>query len=121
MLRTLRESISHGMAGLAFVFALALGGFELAQALARVAVDAIRQNVGGVQSGYLLDFRIGDTRIEYSVVLEATLTVVLIAATLFLVWRLSRHTVRTCPECRSEIPVQASVCRYCTAELAGED
>ena len=121
MVRTLREFLARGgISGLALVFALAFAGVELATAIAQVAVSVISQNLSDVDHGFRLDFHIGGTRIEYTLVLQAAVTVLLVLGGLLLVWQLTRSTVRACPECLSEIPDEASVCRYCTAELGEE-
>jgi len=122
MPRVLRELLARGgVASLALVFALALAGFQLATSLAQQATSALAQNVSDFDRGYPLDFHIGDTRIDYSIVLQAALSLLLVGLGLYASWRLTRRAIRACSECRSEVPAEASVCRYCTAELAGEE
>lgn len=122
MLRLLRELLARGgVASLALVFALAFAGYALANSLAAQAVSALAQNVGELERGYPLAFHIGNTRIDYSIVLQAALSLLLVGFGLFATWRLTRSDVRECPECRSEIPANASVCRFCTVELTGRE
>ena len=110
--------LAHGgVSTLTLVFALAFAGFYLASALAQVAVSALAQHVGEAEAGGPLEFRVFGTRIQYEYVLQQALTLLLVVAALYGIWRLTRAGVRTCPECHSEIPRHASVCRYCTADL----
>jgi large conductance mechanosensitive channel len=78
-----------------------------------------------------LTFTINDSTFRYGEFLNALLAFVLIAAVLFflvikpvnaLIERTRREgtpdpTTRQCPECLSEIPVDARRCAYCTAEV----
>ncbi len=109
----LREMLAHGgIAALALVFALAFASFYLVDALSQVALFVFQQHIDET-----LEFKIAGTEIYYGQALVATLTVLFVAGALYGLWRLTRNTYRTCPECRSEIPREASVCRYCTTEL----
>ena len=107
---------------LALVFALALAAFYVANALAEIAIYVLSQHVGGADGGFgVLDFHILGTEIYYAGILQGATALLLIAGVLYVVWRLTRSAVRTCPECHSEVPRAASVCRYCTADLPGGD
>jgi cytochrome c1 len=120
-MQRLREMLAHGgIAILALVFALAFAAFYLADALAQVAVVALQQHAIDPETGGDLAFSIAGTRIEYARALQNTLAVFLIAIAMLSVWRLTRRVTRVCPECRSDIPREASVCRYCTTELSAE-
>jgi large conductance mechanosensitive channel len=113
-----REMLAHGgIAVLAVVFALAFAAFALADAVAEVAVVALQQHVIDAETGGALAFSIAGTDIDYTRSLQGALSVLLIAGAFFALWRLARSAVRTCPECCSDVPRPASVCRYCTAEL----
>lgn len=105
-----------GIALLAVVFALALSAFHLATALARELVSALQQNTGD-ETGSSLSFTVGDTLVSYAEVLLYATTLALVALALFGTWLLTRRTTATCPECRSSVPLTASVCRFCTTEL----
>lgn len=106
-----------GIAVLAVVFALAFAAFEVADAVAEVAVAVIQQLAIDEQEGGDISFTIAGTTVYYSGVLHAALGAVLLVGAFYAVWRLGRGVTRTCPECRSDVPRQASICRYCTTEL----
>ena len=116
----LRELLAHGgIVTLAVVFALAFAVFNLAQALSYQVLFAIQQQGRDDDGGFLdIGFTIADTRISLAEVLSYTLTLVLLALALLGAWRLTRRAARVCPECRSSVPAAASVCRFCTTELA---
>ena len=118
-MQRLREMLARGgIALLAVVFALAFATFELADSVSEAAVAALQQHIVDPESGGSgFDFRIAATDFDLYVVVRATTALFLIAALLFVVWRLTRRESTECPDCRSEIPLSASVCRYCTADL----
>lgn len=103
---------------LAVVFAIAFAAFELADAIAQAVVTAIQYELLDPESGDSgLSIRIGETDIELSYVLQAGIALILMATLFLAIWRLTRRGSRTCPECLSAIPSQASICRYCTTDL----
>lgn len=107
-----------GMATLAVVFALALAMFNLATAFAQEVVSVLERHLADPETGdSAFQFRIADTDIYVGGVLLYGIALMLIVGALYASWRLAHGSVRTCPECRSDIPLEASVCRYCTAEL----
>lgn len=115
----LRGLLAHGgVAPLAALFAVAFAAYGLAQSLAQVVVYALQQHLVDEESGGSgFAFSVAGTEFElYSLVL-AGLALTFAGAFLFIVWRASRRSSRECPSCLSQIPVAASVCRYCTAEL----
>ncbi len=118
-MQRLREMLAQGgIVMLAVVFALAFAAFELADSVSEAVVTALQQHLVDPESGGSgFDFRIAGTDFDLYVVVRATTALFLIAALLFVVWRLTRHESRECPECCSETPLDASVCRYCTADL----
>jgi ribosomal protein L40E len=65
-----------------------------------------------------LQFHVRHTRVDVTDLLVSALALVLLAATLLALLRKSARFYRTCPECLSDIPHDATVCRYCTADLA---
>lgn len=113
----LRETLaSGGIATLAVVFALAFAAYYLVIATAQVAVNVLGQQISS-RNEFPFDLHIFGSDIQYEGILDGALTVVLVVLALYGVWRFTRGSVRICPECHSEIPRQASVCRYCTSEL----
>ena len=119
-MQRLRELIAHGgIAVLTVVFALGFAVFFLAQAVSGQVVFAIQQQGRDDDGGFWeIGFTIADTRISFSEVLLSAITLVLLALALWGAWRLTGRAARVCPECRSSVPAAASVCRFCTSELA---
>ena len=115
----LRALLSHGgIAGLAVLFAVAFATYGLAQSLAQVVVSALQQHLIDEESGGSgFSFSVAHTEFEWYGVVLAGLALAFAAAFLFVAWRLSRRSLRECPSCHSQIPLEASVCRYCTTEL----
>lgn len=108
--------LAHGGIGvLAVVFALAFATFGLANALAQVLVSVLNQQVSDADFGGLT-FDIFGTTIYYEPALQTSLAILFLCTALWGLWRIVRKTVRTCPECLSDIPRHATVCRYCTTE-----
>ena len=115
--------LAHGgIAILAVVFALATATVSLADALAREVISVLQQHLSDPETGEGFgEFTVFGTDVQYLFVLYAVLAVALIAAVLFGLWRIARSASRTCPECLSDVPREAAICRYCTTELPAED
>lgn len=78
-----------------------------------------------------LSFRVGSAVFQVGDFLDALIAFLVIAAVVFFLvvkpvnWLVSRQrakdspdpTMRKCPECLSEIPIQARRCAFCTAEV----
>lgn len=107
-----------GIAILAVVFALALAAYGTASALAQIVVYVINQQ--GTEEFDILDFEIFGTTFVLDELVRTALALVLVTGALLAFWRLSRGSVRSCPECRSEVPRDARICRYCTTDLEVE-
>jgi hypothetical protein len=113
----LRGTLANGgVAFLAIVFALAFAAFNVATALAQIAVLVFNQHVGS-EDFDPLELKIFGTTLYLDALVQGVLTVLLIAAALYGVFRLTQRSVVTCPECLSDIPRGASVCRHCTADV----
>ena len=106
---------------LAIVFALAFAAFNLAVAISREVISVLVQHTSDDNDGGFLSFTVFETEISYGEALYYAIAIMLLATSLYGAWLLSRHTTRICPECESQVPREASVCRYCTSELAIED
>jgi hypothetical protein len=115
----IRELLAHGgIALLAVVFALAFTAVELAGALSQVIVAAIQQHTADPDSGTSgFSFRLLGTEIETFYVAQSALALVFIVAVLLGIWRLGRSTLQECPECHSQVPRDARICRFCTTDL----
>lgn len=88
--------------------------------------------VGGQPDFSSLDFTINDASIRYGAFLNAVISFVILAAVIFffvvkpmnlLIARSRREapadpTTMKCPDCLSEIPLEAKRCRYCTTVVA---
>lgn len=88
--------------------------------------------IGGQQDFSALDFTINESTFRYGDFVNKLLTFVVIAAVVFffvvtpinaLIARARREppadpTTRKCPECLSEIPIEARKCAFCTSEVA---
>jgi hypothetical protein len=109
-----------GIAILAIVVALALAGFQLANAIAQTAVFVLNQHAGG-EDFDLLDVKVFGADIPFDGVVQSLLAALLAAGAWFGAWRLTRAVTQACPECRSQIDPRASICRYCTTELRAEE
>lgn len=116
----IRALLAHGgIAGLAVVFALALAGFNLAVSIANQIVSALQQHTFD-GSGDGLTFTIFETDVAYGDVLLYAIALVLVAAGFYGTWLLTRRLTQICPECRSRVSSEATICRYCTSELGPE-
>lgn len=106
------------MASLAALFAIAFATVGLADAISQVIMTAIQQHTADAEtggSGFALHFL--GTDFELFFVAQAGFALLLVAGLLFGVWSFGRASLRECPECRSEIPRDARVCRFCTTDL----
>ena len=116
----IRELLAHGgIAILAVVFALAFAAFNLAVAISREVISALEQHFADDDGrGGFYSFTVFETEIAYVEVLYYLIALALLAAGLLGVWLLARGRTQLCPECWSRVPSEASICRFCTSELA---
>ena len=70
---------------------------------------------GGISA---LSFHVGNTEVYYGFVAAAALSLVLVALTALAVRQARARTFGACPYCLSPVPPDATVCRFCTLELA---
>jgi hypothetical protein len=114
MFRRFRDLASqepgHVLAGL---IAVALAAFGVADALAHVGIEALAQHT----STGALEFHVGHTAIQYADLLQAAIAFLLVGAGLYWGYHLLAPSQQTCPDCLSEIPAEARVCRYCTSDI----
>ena len=133
MLKDFREFILRGsLVDLAVAVVI---GTAFAAVIAAFVADIITPliaAIGGQPDFGALSFTINGSRFAYGAFLNALLTFLIVAAVIFFfVIRPVNHlmerrrtttdvdsTTRPCPECLSQIPVGASRCAFCTAEVA---
>jgi large conductance mechanosensitive channel len=104
---------------LAVVFALGAALLGVANSVSQAVVAVVVQ-LGEGREFTQLSFELFGATVYYELVLTATLALLLVGAALVGVVLLAMRTATRCPECLSDIPREASVCRYCTAELGPE-
>ncbi|MCL2583779.1 MAG: large conductance mechanosensitive channel protein MscL [Streptosporangiales bacterium] len=85
--------------------------------------------IGGQPNFGNLSFTIHHSQFKYGLLINAVVAFLIVAAVVYflivapvarLTTRMARHkeaTTRDCPECLSEIPVAATRCMYCTAQV----
>ena len=101
-------------------------------ALVEDLVTPVIAAIGGQPDFSALDFTINDSTFRYGHFLNAVISFVVIAAAIFFfvvvpINRLTQRarkeppadpTTKKCPECLSEIPLEARRCAFCTASVA---
>jgi large conductance mechanosensitive channel len=99
------------------------------QALIADIITPLLAAIGGKPNFGTLAFTINHSKFSYGAFINALLSFVIIAAVIYflvvgpmnrimaLATRKQDATTRTCPECASEIPVVATRCMYCTAQV----
>jgi large conductance mechanosensitive channel len=104
---------------------------EVVQSLVRDVITPIIGALGGEPDFSQLTFTINGSQFNYGSFINALLSFLIIAAVVFflVVKPLSAfmaryraepavaHVTRECPECLSEIPVEAKRCSFCTTEV----
>jgi large conductance mechanosensitive channel len=132
MLKEFKEFLLRGnLIEIAVGLVLALAFTAVVTSLVEDLITPVIAAIFGQPDFSGLTFTINDSTFRYGEFLNALLAFVLIAAVLFflvikpvnaLIERTRREgtpdpTTRQCPECLSEIPVDARRCAYCTAEV----
>jgi large conductance mechanosensitive channel len=99
------------------------------QALISDIVTPLIAAIAGKPNFGALTFTVNHSKFSYGLFINALLSFVIIAAVIYylvvspmtrvtaLATRNKEATERTCPECLSSIPVGATRCMYCTAEV----
>ena len=132
-MKDFREFILRGnLVELAVAFVIGGAFATVVQALVRDFITPLIAAIAGKQAFFALTFTINHSVFEYGDFLNWLIAFLLIAAVVFylvvkptnaLRARLKTEppvdeTVRTCPHCLSQIPVEASVCAFCTRDVA---
>jgi large conductance mechanosensitive channel len=99
------------------------------QALIADIITPLIAAIAGKPNFGALTFTIHHSKFSYGLFINAVLSFVIIAAVIYylivspmnrlmsITQRNKEATTRTCPECASEIPVVATRCMYCTAQV----
>ena len=133
MLREFRQFLLRGnLVDLAVALVIGIAFAALVQALVRDLITPLIAAIGGKPDFSELAFTINGSRFRYGDFINALLSFLIIAAVVFFlvlkpVGALQQRfrsepttedrTTRKCPECLSEIPVDARRCSYCTVPL----
>jgi large conductance mechanosensitive channel len=99
------------------------------QALIADIITPLIAAIGGKPNFGALSFTLNHSKFSYGAFINALISFVIIAAVIYflvvgpmnrimaLATRKQDATTRTCPECASEIPIVATRCMYCTAQV----
>ena len=132
MLKEFREFILRGnLVELAVAVVLGTAFGAVVTALVSSLITPLIAAVGGEPDFSELSFTINGSKFTYGLFINALISFLIIAAVVFflvvkpmnaLMSRMKTEPpvdqkTRTCPECRSEIPVLANRCAFCTAEV----
>jgi large conductance mechanosensitive channel len=132
MIKEFREFILRGnLVDLAVAVVIGTAFAAVIAALVADIITPLLAAVGGKQDFSALTFTINGSEFRYGDFLNALITFVSIAAVVFfLVVKPVNHLlarvkaeedveekIRKCPECVSSIPVSASRCAFCTAQV----
>jgi large conductance mechanosensitive channel len=132
MLREFKLFLLRGnLAQLAVAFVIGLAFAALVTSLVQDVVTPLIGGIFGLPDFSELTFSIDESTVRYGEFLNVLVSFLIVATVVFflvvrpvnaLVERTRREggldpSVRACPECRSEIPVEARRCAFCTAEV----
>lgn len=123
-----RQFLTRGnLIDLAVAVVIGTAFTALIAALVADLITPLIAAIGGKPNFSSLSFTVNHSKFSYGAFINALLTFLIIAAVVYFlivapVVRMTAHanrrkaaTMRTCPECLSEIPVGATRCMYCTA------
>ena len=132
MLKDFKEFISRGnMLDLAVAVVVGVAFTAVITALVRALITPLIAAIGGSQDFSALTFTLNGSTFRYGDFLNYLISFVIVVAAVFflvivpvnaLVERM-RHeppadpTTKRCPECLSEIPLEARRCAFCTSQL----
>ena len=136
MLREFKLFLLRGnLVELAVAFVIGLAFAALVGSLVEDVVTPLIAAIFGLPNFSELSFEINESSVRYGDFLNALLSFFIVAAVVYflvvkpvnaLVERSRREggldpSMRECPECRSEISVEARRCAFCTAEVPAGD
>jgi large conductance mechanosensitive channel len=116
---------------MAVALVMALAVFAVVQALIEDLITPLIAAMAGKPDFSALTFQINESTFRYGDFVNALITFILIAAAVFffivvpmnaLIARSRKEppadpTTRKCPECLSEIPIDAGRCAFCTSQV----
>lgn len=133
MLKDFKEFVLRGnVVDLAIAVVIGAAFGAVITALVKDLITPIIAAIGGQPDFSSLSFTINGSHFLYGDFINAVITFLIIAAAVFffvvvplnaLIERSRRNqatpdpTTRTCPECLSEIPMEARRCAFCTTEV----
>jgi large conductance mechanosensitive channel len=125
MIREFRDFIARGnLIDLAVAFILGLAFAAVVEALANVILSLIGAIFGADVTFDRLKFWIGTTPIPIGAVVTALVNFLIVAFALFLIVKAYNRfrdkpdaTMRSCPECTTQIPKAARRCPSCTSQV----
>jgi len=132
MLKEFRAFILRGnLVELAVAVVIGTAFATLVSSFTQGLITPLIAAVGGEPDFSALSFTINDSRFRYGLFLNALVSFLIVAGVVFFFVVKPLNTLkdrqkaglaagevtRTCPECISEIPVQARRCAFCTAEV----
>jgi large conductance mechanosensitive channel len=125
-----RKFLTRGnLVDLAVAVVIGTAFTALVAALVADLITPLIAAAGGEPNFSSLSFTVNHSKFAYGAFINAMLTFLIIAAVVYFLIvlpvgklieysdRRKAATLRTCPECLSEIPLEASRCMYCTAEV----
>jgi len=133
MLREFKQFLLRGnVVDLAVAVVIGIYFGLVIQAFVKDVVTPLIGAIGGTSGFAALNFKINGSPILYGDVINAIITFVIVAAIIFFAivkpmnWLIARSrkeppadpTTRKCPECLSEVPLEAHRCAFCTSPLA---
>lgn len=134
MLTEFKQFLLRGnLVELAVAFVIGIAFAAVVTSLVEDLVTPLIAAIFGEPDFSRLSFTVNESTFRYGDFFNALVTFLVVAAVVFflvvrpvnaLVERSRRHgttldsALRQCPECRSEIPVEARRCAFCTSELA---
>lgn len=123
-----REFLTRGnLIDLAVAVVIGTAFTALIAALVADLITPLIAAIGGKPNFSSLSFTVNHSKFAYGAFINALLSFLIIAAVVYFlivasVTRITAYanrrkaaTMRTCPECLSEIPIGATRCMYCTA------
>ncbi len=132
MLRDFKEFVLRGnVVDLAIAVVIGAAFGAVVTALVKDIITPLIAAIGGQPDFSALKFTINNSKFLYGDFINAIIAFLIIAAVIFflivkpmnlLIQRAHREppadpSTRKCPECLSEIPIQARRCAFCTAEV----